>query len=139
MNSKIKTYEDLEQEKQRLAQLLLSQEAMIRTDFAGVKEKLKPVTKAAQTIGKTFTRDNTSPLLNFGLEMGVDIIVRRFILARAGWFMRIVIPFFVKNYTSHIIGEEQRASILKKVRNFLQKIRPQEAQPATAAPAAERF
>jgi hypothetical protein len=131
MSSKIKTYEDLQAEKQRLAQMLLLQEGLIKTDFAGVKESLKPVTKVAHTLGKTFTRDNTSPLLNFGLEMGVDIVVRRFILARAGWFLRIVIPFFVKNYTSHIIGEEQRANILKRVRNLLKKLRPEEAEPAT--------
>ena len=124
MNKRIKTYEDLEQEKMRLMNVLKSQEELIKIDVAGVKEGLKPFGKAADMVKKMATRDNTAPVMNFGLEMGIDLLVRKLILARAGWFAKIVVPFLVKNYSSHIIGEEKREALMKKVKNFLRKLRP---------------
>ncbi len=124
MNKRIKTYEDLEQEKMRLMTVLKSQEELIKIDVAGVKEGLKPFGKAADMVKKMATRDNTAPVMNFGLEMGIDLLVRKLILARAGWFAKIVVPFLVKNYSSHIIGEEKREALMKKVKNFLRKLRP---------------
>lgn len=124
MNSTIRTYEDLLQEQQRLLGVIKTQEDLIRKDIAGVKEGLKPFNKVAQQLHKMATRDNSAPLMNFGLEFGVDLLLRKFVLAKAGWFTKIVIPFLVKNYSSHIIGEEKRLALLQKVRNFLQKIRP---------------
>src|SRR6478735_6316188 len=106
MNKKIKTYEDLEEEKLRLLSLLKTQESTIRTDIAGLKENLKPLGAAMDTINKLTTRDNRVPVLNIGLEMGIDLLMRKLLLSKAGWFTKIIIPFVVKNYTSHILGEE---------------------------------
>jgi hypothetical protein len=128
MNKKITTYEDLEEEKLRLLSLMKTQEAVIRTDLAIVRQNLQPLNKAWETMNKFATRDNTAPVINFGLEMGVDLFIRRFVLARAGWFTKIIIPFLVKNYSSHIIGEEKRELIINKIKGLFKKIRPS-AQP----------
>ena len=124
--SRIKKYEDLELEKARLTALLKNHEEAIRYDMAGVREGLKPMNNAVKFINKMATRDNTTPVMNFGLEMGIDILVRRFILRRAGWFAKIVVPYLVKNYSSHIIGEEKREALMKKVKSIFRKIRPTE-------------
>ncbi len=121
---KINSYDDLEKERKRLMEKLRSHEDLIKVDIAGVREGLKPFGKAMETVKKMGTRDNTAPVFNFGLEMGIDLFVRKFLLARAGWLTKIVIPFIVKNYSSHFIGEEKRNSLLKKVKGFFQKIRP---------------
>ncbi|HVG40504.1 MAG TPA: hypothetical protein VM888_02740 [Chitinophagaceae bacterium] len=131
--TKIKTYEDLEKEKQRLINLLKDHEDAIKVDIAGVREGLKPFGNAMKVVNKMATRDNTAPILNFGLEMGIDVFVRRFLLARAGWLTKIVVPFIVKNYSSHIIGEEKREKLIKKVKNFFGKIRPKK-ESATPVP-----
>ncbi len=127
MNNRIKNYEDLLQEQQRLVSLLKTQESFIRVDIAGVKEGLKPFGRAMNVVNKMATRDNTAPVLNFGLEMGIDLLVRRVLLARAGWFTKVVVPFLVKNYSSHILGEDKRLALFTKVRGFFQKIRPSAA------------
>ncbi len=126
---KINSYEDLEKERERLMQKLRSHEELIKVDMAGVREGLKPFGKAMETVNKMATRDNTAPIFNFGMEMGIDLFVRKFLLARAGWLTKIVIPFLVKNYSSHFIGEEKREALMKKVKGFFQKIRP---KPQTA-------
>ena len=127
MNKRIRTYEDLVVEQQRLVSVLKTQEATIKVDIAGVKEGLKPLGKAVNMVNKMATRDNTAPVLNFGMEMGIDLLIRRVILARAGWFTKIVIPFLVKNYSSHIIGEEKRDLLIQKIKGFFKKIRPHAA------------
>lgn len=124
MNKRIKTYEELEEEKLRLLSLLKTQESIIRTDIAGLKENLKPLGSAMDTINKLTTRDNRVPILNLGLEMGIDLLIRKVFLARAGWFTKIIVPFVIKNYTSHILGEEKREFIIRKMKNLFKKMRP---------------
>jgi hypothetical protein len=131
--SKIKTYEDLLQEEQRLLAQLRATEVLIRDDIAGVKEGLKPLGNVMKTIGKFTTRDRTGALANFGLDFSVDLFIRRILLARAGWFTKILIPYLIKNYSSHIISEQQRAKLMEKINNFFSKLRPKpDVQPAQA-------
>ncbi len=131
--NKIKTYKDLLQEEQRLLAQLKETEVLIRDDIAGVKEGLKPIGNVVRTIGKFTTRDRTNAFANFGLDFSVDLLVRRFLLARAGWFTKILIPYLIKNYSSHIISEQQRAKLMEKINNFFSKLRPKpDVQPAGA-------
>src|SRR3712207_5560265 len=111
--------------------LLRAQEELIKVDIAGVREGLKPFGKAMKVVNKMTTRDNTAPVMNFGLEMGIDLLVRKFLLARAGWFSKIIVSFLVKNYSSHLIGQEKREALFKKVGNLLRKIRPKKDEPYT--------
>jgi hypothetical protein len=122
--SRIKTYEDLLQEEKRLLAELHSTEMLIRDDIAGVKQGLKPIGNVMRTIGKFTTRDKTGPLFNFGIDFSIDLLVRRLLLARAGWFTKIVIPYLMKNYSSHIISEKQKANLMKKINDFFAKLRP---------------
>ncbi len=68
MNKSIRTYDDLAIEQQRLVSLLKTQEATIKVDIAGVKEGLKPLGKAFDVVNKMATRDNTAPVINFGMR-----------------------------------------------------------------------
>ena len=128
MNKKIKTYEDLEEEKLRLLSVMKTQEAVIRTDMVSLRQSLQPLNNAWETVNKFTTRDNSVPVINFGLEMGIDLFIRRFVLAKAGWFTKILVPFLIKNYSSHIIGEEKRELLVNKIKGLFKKVRPS-AQP----------
>lgn len=130
MNKKISTYEDLLEEQQRLMGILKGHETLMKEDFAGVRNGLKPIGKVMNVVNKFSTRDQTGPFANFGLEFGLDLLLRRFVLARTGWFTKIAIPYLVKNYASHIITEEKRTVLVQKIGAFFQKLRP---KPAPAA------
>jgi len=131
--SKITTYNDLLQEEKRLQQVLKSQEILIREDLVNMKENLEPIKKVYDQVHKIFTRDNRVPVFNVGLELGIDMILRRFILARAGWFAKTFVPYVIKNYASHIIVEEKRKAIIKKIEEMFNKIRPKkDKQPEVA-------
>lgn len=119
----IKTYEDLLREEQRLTQDIKGHQALLRQDFHGLKEHARPLIKTATFLNKMATRDHTGPLSNFGIDFGIDLIVRKLILGRAGWLTRIVVPFIVKNYSSHIVNEEGRAKFAEKIQHLFAKLR----------------
>jgi len=131
--SKIRTYKDLLEEEQRLQQLLKSQEILIREDLVNMKENLEPIKKVYDQVHKVFTRDNRVPVFNIGLEIGIDMLLRRFLLARAGWFAKTFVPYIVKNYASHIISEEKRKLIINKIEELFNKIRPKKDKQTNGA------
>lgn len=132
MNRKFRTYEELLQEEVRLTMQLKSHEGLIRKDMTGIGESLKPLGRVFNFINKMATRDPAGPLANFGIDFGIDVLVRKIILARAGWFTKIFIPFLVKNYSSHIISEENRNHLAKKIQSIFDRIRPKKNKPASS-------
>ena len=133
MSNKKKTYEDLLHEEQRLLSQLKASEVLIRNDIAGVREGLKPLRNTINTIGKFTTRDKTGPLANFGIDFGIDLVVRKLLLAKAGWLTKIVVPFVVKNYSSHFITDQQKAKLMEKINGIFSKLRPKAEQNPGAA------
>ncbi len=107
-------YEELIREKKELETLLQFQRAQIRQDITGLKDELRPARQVMSLLGKLFTKDKTSPLITGGASMLIDLVVRKFILGRAGWITKLVVPFFLKNYSSHILSEK-RPGIWKKL------------------------
>lgn len=121
MTRKIKTYDDLLQEEIRLQAHLTSCKDVIKQDIVGIKEGLNPFKRVVNTIKGLFTRDDNGPLVNFGLNFGLDVFVRRILLGRASWITKVVVPYVIKNYASHLITEEQRKTITKSVSKFFSK------------------
>jgi hypothetical protein len=120
MTKKINTYEELLEEKERLQELLKAQRELVRHDIAELKLQLKPAADAASFIGKIFTRDNSNPILNLGINSVIDLLVKNVLLSKAGWVGRRIIPFLLKNYSSHII-DDNIEGIKTKVSSFLKK------------------
>lgn len=121
MNKKISTYEDLLQEEQRLQAQLRSYKELIKDDIAGIKEGLNPIKQVTKTVRNLFTRGDNGPLLNFGVNFGLDVFLRRILLGRASWITKVVVPYVIKNYASHLITDDQRKNVAKSVSKFLTK------------------
>jgi hypothetical protein len=107
MNKRFKSYDDLLNEKQQLEILLQARKQLIRADIAELKLQLKPIRDTIEVIKKFTTKDKTSLLLNIGSDLAINAVVKNFILSRAGWFTKIVVPFFLKNYSSHFLAEQK--------------------------------
>jgi hypothetical protein len=116
--SSIRTYEDLEAEEKRLNALLYSHKENIKDSLSAVKQGLNPFKQAANTARKLFSRDKSNPMMLFGVGLGVDVLVRRFLLSKAGWFTKIAVPFFIKNYSTHFIKEYRKNKLFQKIRGI---------------------
>jgi hypothetical protein len=114
MKRKIRTYEDLEREEQLLEDLLRSQKELIQIEVDLLKHQLKPAQMALQFVGKITTADKHNPLLTGGANTIIDTVLKNFVLARSGWITKMLVPFFVKNYSSHLINDN-KDNIIHKV------------------------
>ena len=114
MKRKIRSYEDLEREEQLLEELLQTQKQLIQLDVQVLRNQLKPASMALQVFNKITTVDKSNLLLNEGANKIIDLILNKFILARSGWITRFLVPMFMKNYSSHLIGDN-KANIVGKV------------------------
>src|SRR5436190_10939034 len=118
MTKSIHSYKDLIEEKQRLEVLSVEQRQLIRNDVQELKTQLEPLKHAVEFIRKITTKDKTSLLLTIGSDIVINSVVKRFILSRAGWVVRTVAPYFLKNYSSHFLAE-QKDKWLEKLRSWL--------------------
>ena len=108
------SYEDLEREEQLLEELLRTQKQLIQLDVQVLKNQLKPASVALQFFNKITTVDKSNLLLNEGANKVIDLVLNKFILARSGWITRFLVPIFMKNYSSHLIGDN-KVNIVEKV------------------------
>ena len=113
MSKQIKTYEDLLKEKQQLELLLKAQKELIVADIYDLKNELKPALNAISFLGKIATRDKGDILITGAANQLIDLVFRKLILARTGWITRLVVPFFIKNYSSHFIGDHKKEWVKK--------------------------
>lgn len=123
MSKRIQTYADLIEEKERLENLLNSKKLEIKEDWTGVKQQLTPVTNLFSFFGKMTRRNKANPLLNFGIDMAGDVFIKKFLLRRADWVTRLLLPMFIKNYSSNVLGEPRGGGLFKKIRHILSKKR----------------
>jgi hypothetical protein len=117
--SKISNYEELLLEKQRLKLLLSEREMALRTEFEEIKSKLKPLTTILDFTEKITTRDSSNPLINTGIDVGVNFLLRNVLLRNAGWIVKLLMPVFVRNYLSNEVKEHP--AWLQKVMRFVRK------------------
>jgi hypothetical protein len=116
----IKTYKDLLDEKERLQSLLKVQKQVLRDDFRGIKAELEPIRNVASFAGKFLTREKDMWVLNTGANTVIDLLFKKLILSRAGWLTKTIVPFLVKNYSSHVLSEN-KVPILKKIFSLFKK------------------
>ena len=114
MKRKIRSYEDLEREEQLLEELLQTQKQLIQLDIQVLKNQMKPASMALQFFNKITTVDKSNLFLNEGANKAIDFVLNKFVLARAGWITKFLVPIFLKNYSSHLIGDN-KANIVEKV------------------------
>ena len=113
MKRKIRSYDDLEREEVLLEELLLAQKELVQLDIQQLKAQLKPAHAALQIFSKITTSDKSNPLLTQGANTAIDFILKKVVLARAGWITKMLVPLVVKNYSSHYIADHKQDIVQK--------------------------
>jgi hypothetical protein len=126
MSKKISSYDELLEEKARLQELLGLQKAAISGSLTSIQEDVRPVTNGLLVVGRVLSRIGrrnrpSSPLLNVGLDIGVDMVLRRYILRKAGWFSRTFVPLIASSFLARYLNSEQEPEIVKKMKQFFSR------------------
>jgi len=120
MTKPIRTYKDLIEEKERLKLLLSAQKELVRQDINEIKLELAPVKSAISMVGKFATKDNRNWILTTAADTIIDLVVRKMVLSKAGFITKLVVPFFMKNFSSHVIGDN-KDKIMSKLSSWFSK------------------
>ena len=120
MNKRIQNYKDLMGEKARLEGLLIHQKAEFRYNLNELKEQYSPIVKLGSFIGLLTTKNYKYPLLNAAADLFIGVWLKNKILARAGWVYRLLIPFFMKNVSSHVI-KRYASRLFTKLGNLIKQ------------------
>ncbi|RYY82874.1 MAG: hypothetical protein EOO15_22275 [Chitinophagaceae bacterium] len=123
MSKKIASYDDLVEEKARLEELLGLQKAAIKGSLNSIQEDVRPVTNGVLVVTRILTKIGkrnrpTSPLLNVGLDIGVDMVLRRYLLRKAGWFSRTFVPLIASTLIARYLNSEKETAFTSKLKNF---------------------
>ena len=108
MTKRIDSYEDLLKEQARLQALLQAQKELVRADIDQIRaEFITPVRSAISYVGKFATKEKGNWMLTTAADTIIDIVFKRMVLAKAGWVTKLVVPFFMKNFSSHVIADNK--------------------------------
>jgi hypothetical protein len=119
MTKKITTYDEMLEEEERLKQLLGAQKLQLQYDIHGIEEELRPLTNFTQTVKKFLTRKGGQAATTVGIKLLVDGLVKNLLLSKAGWLTRFAVPFFLKNYASHLANEPGK--LMSKIKHMFGK------------------
>jgi hypothetical protein len=107
------------EEEERLTQLMHFQHQQIEADVQAIKIELEPVTKLGNTLKKFLTRKTNQGIAWLSVKVLVDGLIKNVILSRSGWFTRIAVPFFLKNFASHLAEEPEK--LVRKIKHMFGK------------------
>ena len=100
---KINNFEDLIRERRRLEGDLLIQKATLREALNELKVRLEPLAEFASIVVGNNKETGAPSLLKTGVSIGIDLLLRYNLLARAGWVARAVLPIVVKGFLNRFI------------------------------------
>jgi hypothetical protein len=130
MKKQLKTYNQLLEEKEKLHELLQARRQLIYADVDELKVQLKPLSEIRQHITKFTARDKLNLVAALGSDVILKNIFKKFIVARAGWIGKVVVPYFIKNYTPSFIGEEKE-KVIKRIKALFRKITKKKKEKST--------
>ena len=133
MTNKITSYQDLLRHEEQLELLLKAQKELLVEDFRQLKEEMKPAKAALSFFSRVTTREKGNFFIGEGINKLVDLVVKKLILAKAGWLTRLTVPFLIKNYSSHVIADHKDQWIQKLFSWLGHKNGNGKAEPAAAS------
>lgn len=114
MKNNIETIDDLRAERARLHNQMQLSKIGMRNEISAIKEELNPARQAVGVLNDVLTSPKKG-LLSLGIGLGVDVVLRRTVLARAGWITKLVVPFLVRNVATNIVQKNGKKIVEKSL------------------------
>ena len=119
MKTNIQNLDDVQAERARLKNQIETSRMNLRHEFGVIKQELNPINQALGVVTDVFTTPRKG-LLSMGVGFGVDTVLKKVILARAGWLPRLVVPFLVKNVATNYI-RKYKTSVVEGMLGWVKK------------------
>ena len=132
MKIKIQNLDDVRAERARLKNQIETSRTNLRYEFGAIKKELNPINQALGVVTDAFTTPHKG-LLSMGVGFGVDTVLKKVVLARAGWITRLVVPFLVKNVTTNYISNHKK-SVVEGMLGWVKKATQRESHKLENSP-----
>jgi hypothetical protein len=120
MLSQINNLEELKAERRKLRQKIQTQKMNIKSSVQGLKQELQPARQVVNVMESVITRKSGDKLIHTTVDWTVDVLIRRVVLARAGWAARLVVPFLVRNIASNYLTQNKE-NVISTAATWLRK------------------
>lgn len=117
MTNPIRNHNDLLAEKARLKSLLLVQKNQLRRSWEGIEEELEPATKLLGSLSLFSSKKSDNPLLKLGMDLGIDMVMRKTLFRQAGFLTRLGAPILVRNLVSNLL-DKKGAGLLAGIKSI---------------------
>ncbi|MCF1715217.1 hypothetical protein L0U88_11325 [Flavihumibacter sp. RY-1] len=117
MINPIRNHDDLLAEKARLKSLLLVQKNQLRRSWEGIEEELEPATKLLGSLSLFSSKKSDNPLLKLGMDLGIDMVMRKTLFRQAGFLTRLGAPILVRNLVSNLL-DNKGAGLLAGIKSI---------------------
>jgi len=115
--NKINTYGELIQERERLQFQLEVHRQAVRMHVSDIQQKLNPLKNALQFFSNFTAPPATNPLVDAGVGLTLELLIRRIFFAKTGWIARLVGPILVKNFSANMINKN-KDTLIKKMKSL---------------------
>ncbi len=128
--NKITTFNQLLAEEKRLSEKLALQKNEVMNEWQQTKNHLKPLGNVVGFVSKLGAKNSSNPLLNMGLDIGLDVVLQKLLLGRAGFLAKLFVPALVRN-SGNIIDGKAGKGLFSKIRNLFKRSnnKPKELKP----------
>lgn len=117
MKNNIQSIEDIRAERANLKNKLALSQLHMHTRVQAIQQELNPARQALGVVKDVFARPRKG-LLYVGVGIGVDLLLRRRLLKKAGWLPRLVVPFLVQNAAANVIQRNSTSFLEKGLKWF---------------------
>ena len=118
---RIRNYQDLLLEQERLELQLNMQQDQLRYRMEVLKAKVAPVTRFVSWLGKAGRAAN-HPLLRAGLKIGVDLLLKKSVFRKTNWLVSLASSFLIRNVAAGI-ASGKAAALVNKAKAAIDKKR----------------
>jgi hypothetical protein len=107
-------YKELLEEKERLEAALAIRRDQLRKDIITLNQEVRPIKEVLTGIGKFAVKGKTNPLISIGLDLAADVLLRKVLLGRTNWVMKLVVPLLLQKYSVHVLNKNGKYNVLSQ-------------------------
>jgi len=100
MSKKIRTYNELLQEEQKLTELFNAQKALLKYEINDIKIEFEPALNLLHFLKKISLKNSENPVIQTAINMLVDILIEKLNGPDAGFIKTTMIPGILKKYSA---------------------------------------
>lgn len=104
MSRKLKTYEDLLVEKQKLEVLFEAQKALVKFEIDDIVAEIELAFNVMEFLKKLSLRNKENPIMQTGINLLIDALSNKTKGENAGFLRTAVLPYIIKNYAGNLLS-----------------------------------